>query len=122
MIDDFVTFFIAGQETTANTLSFCFLELAKNKELVKKARAEIDQVLGDRTEISYQDALALKYCNCIFKEALRMYPPVASTGRQVDVDIDMLGYKVPRGTFIQVKRQSSNLIEIYATSFEQFES
>ena len=102
MIDDFVTFFIAGQETTANTLSFCFLELAKNKELVKKARAEIDQVLGDRTEISYQDALALKYCNCIFKEALRMYPPVVDIGRQINEDMDILGYKVPRDTYVQV--------------------
>ena len=36
MIDDFITFFIAGQETTANTLSFCILELARNPEVFKK--------------------------------------------------------------------------------------
>ena len=30
MIDDFITFFIAGQETTANALAFCFYELARN--------------------------------------------------------------------------------------------
>ena len=30
MIDDFITFFIAGQETTANTLAFCFLELKEH--------------------------------------------------------------------------------------------
>ena len=36
MIDDFITFFIAGQETTANTLAFCFLELARHPEIVKK--------------------------------------------------------------------------------------
>lgn len=36
MVDDFVTFFIAGQETTANTLAFCFLELGKNPEILKK--------------------------------------------------------------------------------------
>jgi cholesterol 24-hydroxylase len=33
MIDDFITFFIAGQETTANTLSFCFQELSKNPQV-----------------------------------------------------------------------------------------
>jgi cytochrome P450 len=36
MIDDFMTFFIAGQETTANTLAFCFLELCKNPGVLKK--------------------------------------------------------------------------------------
>lgn len=36
MVDDFMTFFIAGQETTANTLAFCFKELARNPKIVKK--------------------------------------------------------------------------------------
>ena len=36
MIDDFTTFFIAGQETTANTLGFCFLELGKNPRVLEK--------------------------------------------------------------------------------------
>ena len=36
MVDDFITFFVAGQETTANTLAFCFLELARNPLVVKK--------------------------------------------------------------------------------------
>lgn len=36
MIDDFMTFFLAGQETTANALAFCFQELGKHPEIVKK--------------------------------------------------------------------------------------
>ena len=36
MIDDFATFFVAGQETTANSLAFCFLELGKNKDIFYK--------------------------------------------------------------------------------------
>jgi cholesterol 24-hydroxylase len=36
LIDDFNTFFVAGQETTSNTLAFCFLELAKHPNIVKK--------------------------------------------------------------------------------------
>ena len=36
MIDDFITFFIAGQETTSNTLAFCFIEIARNPEVLKK--------------------------------------------------------------------------------------
>lgn len=36
MIDDFLTFFVAGQETTANTLAFSFLEIGKNPEVLQK--------------------------------------------------------------------------------------
>ncbi len=36
MVDNFLTFFIAGQETTANALSFSFLEIGKNPEILKK--------------------------------------------------------------------------------------
>ena len=36
LIDDFVTFFIAGQETTANALSFCIFELGQNEAVLKK--------------------------------------------------------------------------------------
>jgi cholesterol 24(S)-hydroxylase len=36
MIDDFLLFFVAGQETTANTLAFCFQELGRNTDVVEK--------------------------------------------------------------------------------------
>ena len=36
LVDDFATFFVAGQETTANTLAFCFMEIARNPEVLRK--------------------------------------------------------------------------------------
>ena len=102
MTDDFVTMFVAGQETTANTLSFCFLELGKHPEIVKKAREEIDRVLGERTEVTYQDVADLKYCSAIFKESLRLYPPAPNVSRYTPEDIDIQGVKVPKHTPIIV--------------------
>ena len=102
MIDDFVTFFIAGQETTANTLAFCFLEMGKNKNIFLKAREEIDRILGERTEITYQDTVDLKYCSSIFKEALRLYPAVPILDRHVTDEITINGYKIPSDTIYAV--------------------
>ena len=102
MIDDFVTFFVAGQETTANTLSFSFQELARKPEIVKKAREEIDRVLGERTEVTFQDVNELKYCSAIFKETLRLYPPATHVLRVTPEDIDVNGTKVPKDTHIWV--------------------
>jgi cholesterol 24(S)-hydroxylase len=36
MVDDFVTFFIAGQETTASALAFIFMELGRNPDILQK--------------------------------------------------------------------------------------
>jgi hypothetical protein len=36
MIDNFLTFFVAGQETTANALAFTVMELGKNKDVLEK--------------------------------------------------------------------------------------
>ena len=46
MIDDFATFFVAGQETTANTLAFAFFELGKNPEIFKKYNYIIETLIS----------------------------------------------------------------------------
>jgi cholesterol 24(S)-hydroxylase len=36
LVDEFITFFVAGQETTSNALAFCILELGQNPEVLAK--------------------------------------------------------------------------------------
>lgn len=109
MTDDFVTFFVAGQETTANTVAFCFQELGKNPDVVKRAQEEIDRVLGKRTEITYQDVSELKYCSAIFKEVLRLFPPAPQLFRYLTEPININGYNIPKNTPIWVKIHSTVL-------------
>ncbi len=102
MIDDFLTFFIAGQETTSTALAFCFYELSRNQDVFCKAREEVDRVVGEKNEISYQDAIDLKYCSAIFKEILRLYPPAPIITREIQDEMDIDGFKVPNETSIFV--------------------
>ena len=117
MTDDFVTFFGAGQETTANTLSFSFQEISRHPEIAQKAREEIDRVLGERTEVTFQDINELKYCSAIFKEALRLYPPAPSINRATPEDIEIKGYKVPKNSTLWVKKKNTNNSKIYNFEF-----
>ena len=103
MTDDFVTFFVAGQETTANALAFCFLELGRHPEMVARAREEIDRVLGARTEITFQDVNELKYCSAIFKETLRLYPPIPVIFRRTIKNITVNDIEIPKDSFLWVK-------------------
>lgn len=46
IIDNLITFLIAGHETTSGLLSFAFFQLLKNPETYRKAQQEVDEVVG----------------------------------------------------------------------------
>lgn len=68
-----MTMLIAGHETTAAVLTWALFELTKNPETMAKARAEIDEVLGDRTP-TIDDIRGMRYLRLVVAETLRMYP------------------------------------------------
>jgi cytochrome P450/NADPH-cytochrome P450 reductase len=47
IIDNLITFLIAGHETTSGLLSFAFFQLLKHPETYRKAQKEVDDVIGD---------------------------------------------------------------------------
>ncbi|ROL53535.1 Cholesterol 24-hydroxylase [Anabarilius grahami] len=94
MLDNFVTFFIAGQETTANQLSFA-IKLGRYPEIYKRAKAEVDEVLGTKRDISYEDLGKFTYLSQVLKETLRLYPTAPGTNRWLHEDMVINGVKVP---------------------------
>ncbi len=70
-----LNFIIAGRDTTAQALSWAFLELHKYPEVAKKIKAEADEVLGDRL-MEYDDLKSMVYTQAVFLETLRLWPSV----------------------------------------------
>ncbi|MEQ3553935.1 cytochrome P450 [Pseudonocardia nematodicida] len=68
-----VTFLIAGHETTSGLLTFTIHELLRNPQIMERARAHFDEVLGDRAP-GYDDLAKLGYLDQILKESLRLWP------------------------------------------------
>nr|UOU03247.1 cytochrome P450 3049F1 [Brachionus rubens] len=120
MIDDFVTFFVAGQETTANTLAFVMLELGRNPHVLEKLRLEIDSVLGSKSFISYEDITKLTYTNCVYKETLRLWPPIPEIARKSNKNISINGLDVPSGSWIEVSTYVSGRFDDYFQEPEKF--
>ncbi|KAF7356161.1 Cytochrome P450 [Mycena venus] len=77
---------IAGQDTTANTLAFGLVELAKTPELQDNLRAEIHSTLraSDGGSVSYDNMPLL---NAFIKESLRMFPAEAIGERTAVEDV-----------------------------------
>ena len=100
IIDEFLTIFIAGQETTANSLSFALYEIIRNPHVEEKLLNEVNEVLGERDYIDFDDLTKLKYLGQVLEEALRKYPVAPSLGRVLTKDITVGGYHIPKGNEI----------------------
>ncbi|XP_039195643.1 cholesterol 24-hydroxylase isoform X2 [Crotalus tigris] len=98
MIDNFLTFFVAGHDTTANQLSFTIMELARHPEIVTKLQAEVDEVIGVKRDIVYEDLRKLEYLSQVHKEILRLYPPVPGTMRWTEKKNVIEGIDIPANT------------------------
>jgi len=97
--DEAVTLFLAGQETTANALSWTWYLLSQNPEAEKKMYEEVDSALNGRLP-SVEDLGKLPYTHKVFKEALRLYPPAWLLARHAIEDYEADGYIVPSGADI----------------------
>lgn len=68
-----VTFLIAGHETTSGLLSFAVYELLRNPEVLRTARAIVDEELEGRFP-EHGDLPRLGYLDQILRETLRLWP------------------------------------------------
>ncbi|XP_058947427.2 cholesterol 24-hydroxylase [Pocillopora verrucosa] len=121
MLDDFVTFFIAGHETTASLLSFCVLELGNHPEIVDSLLEEIHDVLGPKQHVAFDDLAKLKQLGLVLKETLRLYPPAAAGSlRMCEKDAEIGGYKIPANVPIMLSTFASSRSPKYWTKPEEF--
>ncbi|MDM0019292.1 bifunctional cytochrome P450/NADPH--P450 reductase [Variovorax saccharolyticus] len=85
-----VTFLIAGHETTSGLLSFACYLLLKNPEVMLKARALVDQVLGDQMP-RFEHLAQLRYIEQILMESLRLWPTAPAFGVKPIADTLLAG-------------------------------
>ncbi len=97
--DEVMTLFMAGHETTANTLAWTWFLLAGHPEAEARLHAELDQVLDGRAP-TISDLPRLSYTESVINETLRVYPTVWMVGREAIEPVELAGYSIPVGTTI----------------------
>lgn len=97
--DEIVTIFMAGHETTAQTLSWVFYLLAAHPSICHKVKAEVDAIGNEK--ISLADFDQLKYTQSVIEETLRLYPPVWVIARKAyEKDQVSATYSLPKGATV----------------------
>lgn len=98
--DEAVTLFVAGHETTATALAWSFYFLARNPEALAKARAEAD-ALGDGPLTAWEPE-RFAYCTRVFREAMRLYPPLMMLPRRTLESVEVGGVQLPPRSLVFV--------------------
>ncbi|XP_034952018.1 cytochrome P450 6a8-like isoform X2 [Chelonus insularis] len=96
-------FFVAGYETSANTIAFCLYELALNGDIQEKARLEILEAIEKNDgALDYYVVKEMKYLESIILETLRKYPPAPIISRRCEYPYTVPGTKIKLPTGMRV--------------------
>lgn len=93
--DEVLTLFVAGHETTAISLTWSLYLLAKHPDIYARIQEEVDALDHEPT---VADLPKLNSVLRVFKESLRLYPPLPVYARDTTQDIVVGGYQIPKGT------------------------
>lgn len=81
LVDQVAMLFLAGHETSASALTWSCHLLANSPEVQERAHVEVMQQLGDRLP-DLTDMKAMNLTRNVFRETLRLFPPVGFMARQ----------------------------------------
>lgn len=103
IIDHMNFLMMAAHDTLTSSLSSTVYYLAQNPEWQDRVRAEIVALRESAgPELPYDRMGELEQTEWVFKESLRLLPPVPSVPRRALRDFEFGGYRIPAGTHVGV--------------------
>ena len=90
--------FMAGHETTANTLAWAWFLLSQDPDSEDRLHAEVDALDGDSA--TYADLPKLPFARAVIEETLRLFPPVPIQGRVTSEARTIFDRDVPAGSLM----------------------
>ena len=99
LVDNLLTFLLAGHETTAKALTWALYLAARAPEWQARVRAEVTAVCGTGP-VRAEHLEHLAVTRAVLKEAMRLYPPVPMMTRMAGRDLELGGYQLGKGTLV----------------------
>ena len=100
---DMTMLLVAGLDSTAYTISWIIIEIAKHPDVLAKMKKEIGSVVTTDENITIKQLNDMPYLDCVIKEGMRLWP-VAAAGalRVTSKDIKYGAYNIPKGSTVHM--------------------
>jgi cytochrome P450 len=108
IIDHMNFLMMAAHDTTTSSITSIVWCLAKWPEWQDRLRAEIKGIRERHGALSYQTLGEMELTDMVFKEALRLIPPVPAMPRRVLKSFSFGNHHIPAGTSIGVNQMISH--------------
>ena len=94
---------VAGTDTSAMTLEWAMSNMINHPDVLKKARVELDNQIGQEKLIDEPNISKLHYIQSIILETLRLYPVAPLLVPHLSSnDCTIGGYDIPHDTILLV--------------------
>ena len=101
MVDQICMLFLAGHETSASALTWSLYLISNCKDIQERMLAEINEIAPGRN-FEFEDIRKLNVTINVFKEALRLYPPVGIFSREATEDHCIRKKDIKKGSAVMV--------------------
>lgn len=101
LIDQLGVLFLAGHETSASSLTWVFYLLGSVPDAVARIRDEVQTLCGDGP-ITFEHTKKLVFTRNVFRETIRLYPPITFLPRVAMRDTRIGNKKIKRGALVIV--------------------
>ncbi|KAL9580427.1 MAG: hypothetical protein Q9212_004500 [Teloschistes hypoglaucus] len=113
LVDQMMTFLVAGHETTSAALTWAIYSLCKHPHHQTRLRHEIRAHLPSISDpqaplIMAEQFDRLHFLHAVCNEVLRLHPPITLTLRQAAQNTTIAGHRVPKGTTIMISPAATN--------------
>jgi cytochrome P450 len=99
VVNNLLTFIIAGHETTAVALSWTLWLLAKDQDSQQRV---FEEVAAADAPIAASHIERLSFCRQVIQEAMRLYPPAPGISREARAAVELGGIQIKAGTRIHI--------------------
>ncbi|XP_023513339.1 cytochrome P450 81D1-like [Cucurbita pepo subsp. pepo] len=94
---------LAGTDTIAVTIEWALSHLLNNPNVLKKARIELDSIIGQERLVEESDMSKLSYLQGVISETLRLNPAAPLlVPHYASENCSIAGYEIPRDTIILI--------------------
>ncbi|KAF3774256.1 Cytochrome P450 84A1 [Nymphaea thermarum] len=84
-----------GTETVASAIEWVMAELMNNPKEMEKVQDEMKREVGLERQVEESDIERLVHLKRVFRETLRLHPPIPMLMHETAEETELLGYRVP---------------------------